>query len=50
MTGQVAEDLVNVVKNNSCLQQLILSDNDLGSSAIVILQVLKDHSKHTALT
>ena len=45
MTGQVAEDLANVIKNNSGLQRLHLSDNDLRSSAIIILQALKDHSK-----
>ena len=43
MTGQVPEDLANVIKNNSGLQQLCLSANDLRSSTIVILQALKDH-------
>ena len=45
MTGQVAEDLANVIKNNSDLEGLHLSGNDLQYSAIVILQALKDHSK-----
>ena len=49
MTGQVAGDLANVIKNNTGLQKLGLSDNDLKSSAIVILQALKDHSKLAAL-
>ena len=50
MTGQVAEDLANVIKNNSGLQKLALSANDLRSSAIVVLQALKDHSKLTVLS
>ena len=45
MTGKVAEDLANVIRNNSGLEQLCLSDNNLKSSAIVILQALKDNSQ-----
>ena len=45
MTGQVAEDLTNVIKSNPGLQQLHLSDNDLKSSAVVILQALKYNSR-----
>ena len=37
MTGQVAVALAKVRKNNLGLQQLYLSDNDLRSSAVVIL-------------
>ena len=45
MTGQVAEDLANVVKNNSGLEELYLSNNNLRSSATVILQALIDNSQ-----
>ena len=45
MTGQVAEDLANVIKTNSGLAKLYLSNNDLRSSAIVILQALKEKSQ-----
>ena len=45
MTGQVAEDLANVIKNNSKLQQLCLGNNNLGPSAIMILQALKENSQ-----
>ena len=45
MTGQVAEDLANVIKNNTDLETLALSYNDLRSSAIIILQALKENSK-----
>jgi len=44
MTGQVAEDLANVIKNNSGLELLGLSNNDLKASAIVILQTLMENS------
>ena len=45
MTGQVAEDLANVIKNNSGLEKFYLSGNDLKSSATVILQALKENSQ-----
>ena len=45
MTGEVAEDLANVIKTNSHLEQLGLESNNLGSSAIIILQALKENSK-----
>ena len=45
MTAEVAEDLANVIKNNLDLEELFLSNNSLGSSAIVILQALKENSK-----
>ena len=45
MTGQVAEDLANVIKNNSGLEELYLSDNHLGPSATVILRALKEKCK-----
>ena len=40
MTGQVAKDLANIIKNNSGLEEFYLSGNDLKSSAVVILQAL----------
>ena len=45
MTGQVTEDLANVIKNNLGLEELYLNDNDLKSSATVILQALKENSQ-----
>ena len=45
MTGEVAEDLANVIKTNSHLEKLGLESNNLGSSAIIILQALKENSK-----
>ena len=45
MTGQVAEDLANAIKNNTSLEELYLSQNDLRSSATVILQALKENSQ-----
>ena len=45
LTGQVSEDLANAIKSNSSLTQLHLSDNDLRSSVIVILQALKETCK-----
>ena len=38
MTGQAAEDLANVIKNNSNLETLGLENYNLGPTAIVILQ------------
>ena len=49
MTGIVAKELVDVIKNNPCLEKLGLSSNELRSSAVVILQALKNHSKLTVL-
>jgi len=37
ITGQVVEDLANVIKNNSGLEKLYLSNNDLKASAVLIL-------------
>ena len=45
MTGQVAENLANVIKNNSGLEELYLSDNDIKLAAVVILQALKNNSQ-----
>ena len=45
MTGTVVKDLAIVIKNNSGLKELHLGDNNLGASAVVILQVLKTISK-----
>ena len=45
MTGQVAEDLAKVIKNNSGLKEIYLSHNCLRSSAVLILQALKENSK-----
>ena len=50
MTGEVAEDLANVIKNNSGLEELYLSDNDLRSSAVVILQALAKISQLKVLS
>ena len=45
MTGEAAEDLASVIKNNSNLEQLGLANNDLGTSSILILQALKENPK-----
>ena len=45
MTGVIAKDLADVIKSNNCLEELVLANNDLRSSAIVILQGLKGNSK-----
>ena len=45
MTEQVAEDLAIVIKNNSGLEHLHLSNNDLKSSAVMILKALQGNSK-----
>ena len=45
ITKEVVEGLVNVIKNNSGLEELYLSDNDLKLSAVVILQALKEISE-----
>ena len=41
MTGVVAEDLAYVINRNSCLEKLYLSNNDLKSTAVVVLQALQ---------
>ena len=45
MTEKVAEDLANVIKNNIGLEEILISHNDLKSSAAVVLQALKEGSK-----
>ena len=45
MTGEAAEALATVIKNNSNLEQLGLASNDLKSSTVLILQALKENSK-----
>ena len=45
MTGDIAEDLANVIKNNPDLEKLCLSDNNIGQSIHVILQALKENSR-----
>ena len=45
MTSEIAEDLAEVIKSNSCLEQLLLANNDLKSSAVVVLQALRKNSK-----
>ena len=45
MTGQAVEDLASVIKNNTELEALYLSDNDLKLSALTILRALKGNSK-----
>ena len=44
VTGEAAEDLASVIKNNSNLEQLGLANNDLKTSSILILQALKENS------
>jgi len=41
MSGKVVGDLSEVIKNNICLEEINLGNNDLQSSAVVILQALK---------
>jgi len=43
MSGKVVDDLADVIKNNTCLEELNLSCNNLQSSAVIILQALKQH-------
>ena len=45
MTGQVSEEVVSVIKNNCCLEQLYLSDNFRSSATVIILQALTEDSK-----
>ena len=49
LTAHVAEDLATIVKNNSGLNKLYLSNNCLKTSASVILKALKDKSNLTIL-
>ena len=49
MTGEAAEDLASVIKNNYHLEQLHLANNDLRTSSILILQAIKENSKLKAL-
>ena len=44
MTGVVADELANVIKHNTSLEILVLSNNNLESSAVVVLEALKDIS------
>jgi len=43
MIGQVAEDLANVIKSNSDLKELYLSNDDLKTSTILISQSLSEN-------
>ena len=45
ITNEVAEDLAEAIKSNPCLEQLELANNDLKSSADVVLQALRKNSK-----
>ena len=49
MSGEVSEDLAEVIKSNSSLEELYLSYNNLGSS-VVFLQALKGASKLKVLS
>ena len=49
ITGEIAEDLASVIKNNLDLKQLNLGNNKLGPSTSTILQALKGNSKLTLL-
>ena len=49
MTGQIAEDLANVIKNNFGLEELYLCHNKLNSSVTVILQALQKNSQLKSL-
>ena len=49
ISGKVARELANVIKNNSNLHQLGFGHSYLGPSAIVILQALKENSQLKAL-
>ena len=40
MSGLVAEHMTDVIKYNTNLEELFLSNNDLGSSTVLILQAL----------
>ena len=49
MSGVVAEQLVDIIRCNTSLQELFLSNNDLNSSTNLILQALKGYSKLKSL-
>ena len=49
LTAHVAEDLATIVKNNSGLEELYLSNNSLKTSTSVILKALKEKSNLTIL-
>ena len=49
LTGEVAEDLAAVIKNNSSLEELCIENNRLGLSAVMVLQALQEHSRLKAL-
>ena len=42
MSEKVVDDLADVIKSNTCLEELYLGYNNLQSSAVVILQALKE--------
>ena len=42
MSGKVVDDMADVIKNNTCLEKLHLENNNLQSSAVVVLQALKE--------
>ena len=44
LTAHVAEELATIIKNNSGLEELCLSNNSLKTSAAVILKALKEKS------
>ena len=49
LTAHVAEDLATIIKNNSGLEELYLSNNSLKTSAAVLLKALKENSVLTNL-
>ena len=49
ITGQVAEDLADVIRKNSNLEQLNLENNKLGPSAVIVLEALMQNSKLKSL-
>ena len=49
MSGVVAEQFADIIRCNTRLEELFLSNNDLNSSTILILQALKGNSKLKAL-
>ena len=49
MSEEVVHDLADVISNNNCLEELQLYNNNLGSSAVVILQALTRISGLTVL-
>ena len=44
MSGMVTEDLTKVIESNAHLEVLSLSNNNLGSSAVVVFKALKEIS------